>query len=490
MDRLRAIVSTNIAFKYPYKLQVLSSNLQKNNKFPNMKSSFEFPPKTINTIIDLFFKEAYASLNFFDIVRLLKELEKDSISEKVKEKEKFSKLLFGFYNTCEIYIKHGIIQAVTKVFTAKNSHSFEHHLRKNMSSSEFSFICQCIDEKFVSVKKTIKNKSLKKVLAHYGIGKVLSNTRMQYQKYLMKELMKVSLDSSTTEHYKNNFLDDEYLDLMYRNIENTIAIIENKYQLNNNKYLEEILLNALGDIENDNSKWHTLVVPPDLQERYRRLKGIFEFQRFVDIVTYLTKHPELHFSEDEHGSDKKRLINRSTFWSNYDERFSSVKMWLSEEDYRLISIDKPVDLSDIRTLKNINNESCMFEFKESELLIIEFFRLRDGRIRFSSMIFQNEIIKTVKERLNSSEFTLSLYEELQALATFNINHKFLWQGWVDKFLRDKGIFPNQSILGGKKFISGKRSVYKKAIGLEDTRRQALEEDIKYEDIICSPRRRL
>jgi len=78
--------------------------------------------------------------------------------------------------------------------------------------------------------------------------------------------------------------------------------------------LDLIINNKLGNIENPNAKWNKLVIPADLKERYKRLKGVFEFQRFVNIVKYLTSHSDIHFSTDKNSSDEKRLKNRSVFW--------------------------------------------------------------------------------------------------------------------------------------------------------------------------------
>jgi len=166
-----------------------------------------------------------------------------------------------------------------------------------------------------------------------------------------------------------------------------------------------------------------------------------------------------------------------------DERFSSVKMWVSEEDFRLMQIDKPVDLNDIKQLKNINNEACVLEFKDSNLLIIEFFRLKDGYTHFNSLIFEDNNILKVKDMIDKYDFDIELYEELKKISNYTIRHKFLWQGWVDEFLRKQNIYPNASILNGKKFISPRKMMYKKEIGLQETRNDALSENIKYEDII-------
>ncbi|RLA84294.1 MAG: hypothetical protein DRG78_01915 [Epsilonproteobacteria bacterium] len=87
--------------------------------------------------------------------------------------------------------------------------------------------------------------------------------------------------------------------------------------------------------------------------------------------------------------------------------------------------------------------------------------------------------------MNKYTFNINLYKQLEDLSSFTIRHKFLWQGWVDEFLRKKGILPNTSILNGKKFLSPKKMIYKKDVGLKETRNEALSQErvIRYEDVI-------
>jgi hypothetical protein len=122
-----------------------------------------------------------------------------------------------------------------------------------------------------------------------------------------------------------------------------------------------------------------------------------------------------------------------------------------------MSIDNSqIALKDIRQLQNIENEACLLEFKESNLLILIFFRNRDSHHDYHSLIFENSI-ENVKTLLYDRVFDTTNYLELKRYATYEIReHYFIWQGWVDKYLVSKGIYPNQNIYEKKgKFKSAK-----------------------------------
>ncbi|RLA84274.1 MAG: hypothetical protein DRG78_01815, partial [Epsilonproteobacteria bacterium] len=435
IQRLKDIIEPTVEIPYikPIHLENLSRGFKENDNYPDIKSSFEFPPKSIDLVIELLFKKEYKKLNFFDIARLLQQLEQDLLSSKIKDKFLFTQLLQELFNNSEKYIQNLIIKIITKIYQDNNNHSFKDDLLVNMNSKEFLFIKLCIKKDFNTIHKSIKNQDFTKELKNYGVSKVLINLPIEYHGFLIKKLSDIILTDDTVACYCNNLLNENNLENLYHQLKIIISLIEKKQNSKNNNLLDLIITSNLGNIENKSSKWNQLAIPLDLKDRYKRLKGLFEFQRFVNIVKYLTSHKDMHFSSDENSSDEKRLRNRSTFWSNYDERFSSVKMWVSEEDYRLMTIDKPVNLNDIKQLKNINNEACVLEFKNAELLIIEFFRLKDGCTHFNSLIFEGAIISKVNDVLNKYTFNINLYKQLEDLSSFTIRHKFLWQGWVDEF---------------------------------------------------------
>ncbi len=488
IKRFKTIVNTNIPYIEPSKLKELAKGFKESDKFPDITSSFEFPPKSIDLVIEILFEKKYDKLNFFDIARLVSQFEQDKISDKVMNKNLFTISLQELFNFSQKYIQNLIIKITARILLNNKEHSFYKDLFNNMNSKEFVLIKFCINKDFLNIEKLIKNQSIKKVLKYFGIYRIFNNIQNEYSNYILKTISNREIKKDNFDCYDNNLLYDDDLDNLYLQLNKIITIIENKSK--NSDLLDVLIKNKLGNIEDATSNWDQLVIPPDLKERYRRLKGLFEFQRFVNIAKYLTSNPNIHFSSDENSSDEKRLNNRSAFWSNYDEKFSSVKMWVNEEDYKLMEIDKPVDLRDIKQLDNINNEACMLEFKDAKLLIIEFFRLKDGYNNYNSLVFEDYKILKVKEMLDADNFNNELYKKLEKLSDYSIKHIFLWQGWVDEFLRRRNIYPNSSILNGTtKFISAKEPLiqdrYDKNSGLEKARQRALEasNSSKYDDVI-------
>lgn len=484
IKRFKTIVKISIPFIEPKNLKELAKGFKNSDKFPDISSSFEFPPKSIDLVINILFKKEYDKLNFFDIARLLSQFEQDTISNKIINKILFITLVEELFDFNKKHIQNLILKIMASILLNNKEHSFYEDLVNNMHSKEFLLIKLCVKKDFQTIEKSIKNQSIKKVLKYFGIYRVFNNLQNEYSNYILSNINKKEINDDNLDCYINNLLYEDDLDNFYSQLNKIITIIENNKSKNNN-FLDFLIKKKLGDIEDETSNWYKLATPADLQERYKRLKGVFEFQRFVNIAKYLISNTNIHFSSDENSSDENRLNNRSAFWSNYDERFSSVKMWVSKEDYRQMLIDKPVDLKDIQQLDNINNEACILEFKDANLLIIEFFRLKDGYTHYNSLIFEDSKILKVKDMLNLHTFNNKLYEELYALSDFSIRHIFLWQGWVDEFLRRRNIYPNTSILEGKKFVSPKKMTYKKEIGLEETRRDALTNDkiIRYENVI-------
>ena len=487
IKRLKTIVNINIPYFKPKNLEELSSKFENSDKFPNIKSSFEFPPKTIDLVIKLLLNKEYDKLNFFDIARLLLKLEHDELLTLVIDKNNFTQCLQELFVSSKKYIQTLIIKIVTKIYI-NTEHSFQEYLLINMNSKEFLFIKLCIKKDFKSIYKSIQNKNFKKVLKYLGLHKILITFPTEYQDYLLNQLYKITLTDNLVKCYAVNLLDEEDIESLYRQLQVIIHLIESNQNHKNNNFLDLIIINNLGNIEDISSKWNKLAIPVDLQERYKRLKGLFEFQKFVNIAKYLSINTDLktsNLSKSGKTSDANRIGNRSEFWSNYDERFSSVKMWVSEHDYKIMSMDNFIDLSNIKQLEDINNEVCMLEFKEHKLIIIEFFRQRDIDISYKSLIIEDDYVSEAKNLLHNYDFSLDLYYKLINISSFKINHDFLWQGWVDKFLSDRNIYPNQSILNGKRFNSHGKITYKKGIGLEQARIDALSNDrvIHYEDII-------
>ena len=385
------------------------------------------------------------------------------------------------YNQKPNYIKNFILKKVAIILKNKNSHSLKSQLYNYMNTKEFKFVKYCIDSDFKAIKKYILEKSLKQKLQYLSLEVIFTDLSKEYANYLISGLKINIIDNSNI--YKNNLLDDRDITQFYKEIEDLISLIEKKIHT---QEIDNLLIDKLGNINNKNSNWHINKVPLDLQDRYKRIKGIFEFQRFMTIAKYLA--PSLEMSNaNEYTNDAKRLTNRSLFWSNYDERFSSVQMWLSIEDYEDIRYNRIVSVDNIKILEDINSEACLLEFQDKELSILVFFRSRDDKNRenLKSLIFEKDNMKRAKEILREKSFSFQIYIELRKLADFKLTESPLWAGWVDKFLRGEKIYPNKLILNRKeKFkITPTIRPFYSSYGLEDTRKRGIEKCIKYEDVI-------
>jgi len=486
LQKLKTLVKTSIPFLPPKELNKLAKVYSADERLLE-KETFEWPPKTEEEITSLLLNGKYETLKFFDIARLLVFIENDKTLALI-QRDKICSQLYDLYNHKQKYIQNLILRTSAKVLLQGTIHGFFNSILKNISSlKELSFVHACVQKKYDLIYKMTKNQSFAHILKFYGLLKLFSDLPDEYAKYLLKKISQMYLTQENYQTFFKNLLITNDFEQLYHQIDKILSMIEKKTKIENNTFLENLLLQKLGGIDDTNSKWITLDVPADLQERYKRLKGLFEFQRFVDIAKFLSEYGDLresNVSSDGKTNDATRILNRSIFWSNYDERFSSVRMWVSENDFRLLELEKPVDLKDIQQIKGINNEACLLEFKDVNLLILEFFRLKDNRLRFEPLIFESNI-NTIKEAMEKYKFNLNLYEQLEKHADYTISHKFLWQGWVDKFLRDRNIYPNTSILQGRKFQSseGRWDKYTKEYGLDDTRAKAYMEGVLYEDVI-------
>jgi hypothetical protein len=474
------LIEVNIPFNPPKKLEALAKKSQGKGV---LKGDIVFPPISIEMILEIFLKKEFEKLNFFDIMKLLNEIKKDTLKAKIKDKVIFVQLLQKLFTQSPRYIKNFILKKITNILKSKENHSLKNQLSTYMNSKEFRFIKDCIHRNFKAIKKEIVDKSLKQKLNSLSLKITFLNLSKEYALYLIKEIERKKIMDTNTKIYENNLLDDGDNIHFYIEIEKLLSLAEKKIDTEN---IDKLLSHKLGDINTETSNWHTKKVPLDLQDRYRRLKGIFEFQRFVTIAEYLAPSlRETNISHSGKTTDEIRLRNRSLFWSNYDERFSSVQMWVSREDYKNIEFNRIVSLDKIKTLEDINSEVCLLEFKEESLIIIEFFRLRDKSISYKSLIIEDDYVNQAKSLLSKHTFNYDLYKRLVNISSFKITHDFLWQGWVDKFLRDRNIYPNKSILNGKKFQGQRIIIYSKSKGLEQTRLDALANDrvIRYENVI-------
>jgi hypothetical protein len=496
IQKIKSLIATHVDVIAPIKLQQLSQDLKakKQKDFPDLVGTFEYPPKPIDRVIQLFLNNEHGSLNFFDIINLMRHLKLDHVILNRIDPVLFTQLLEYLYSSRVQYIRQVLMKSVASILINTQYHRFKESLQQNLNSIDFIFLKWCISKNIESIYNFLNGMSLRKNLDHLGLNFYFKDFVKEFIDTLVlqlrKEDFKSILDFSI---YENNLLDVtfESLDSLYFQLETIISIIEKNQSQQNVVKLEFIIIKNLGDIKETTSGWYVYQVPEDLINRYKALKGLFEFRSFLEASKFLSKFSPDFLDDNE----RDFLLNRALFWSNYESRFSSVKMWINNSDKYLLEkslregVDVGIAINDLEKfnlLSGFNNEACLFEFGD-DLLILEFFRKKDAGISFISMIFEEEHSIHQVNRLLQFDFNLDTYSKLKNLANFCIKHDFMWQGWVDLYLRERNVFPDEIILQGhKKFKSNKnfKIIYGNE-GLQETRNTALKQErkIAFEDVI-------
>lgn len=497
ITRLNSVINVDVKFFYPNQLKSISYDMIHSSKFPDIQSSFHFPPKSIEYILELLFSENFQELNFFDITRMLSQLERGFLKDRIKDRDVFSLLLQKLFDNSEKYIKRAISKVIAKIYY-KKTNLFYYELYTNLHSKEFQFIKMCLEANMPRIHQVVANSSFTDTLKSYGIYGVFPELKYVYYNYLLNNLKKTTMSSSNYECYQNNLLIDSNLNEIDTQVNILLQYLENKETNSTTKvFIEKLISSKLGDISDLKSNWHKWGISELHLNRFKRIKGAFEFDRFMKIATYLSEYTDLkesNLSTNGNTSDATRIFNRSMFWSNYDERFKSVEMWVSENDYKVLQ-NSQIDLSRVKLLKDINNEMCVFYFEN--MTIINFFRQDNinnktkqnkSRKKFDTLVFIDENLNYVNRvLLETRQYSIDINNDLYDKAKYIIKYTPHWQGWVDEFLTKHNIYPNELILHGGKFKISDRSqaVYHKEKGLEKQRRKALEDEnaIKYESTI-------
>jgi WD40 repeat protein len=139
-------------------------------------------------------------------------------------------------------------------------------------------------------------------------------------------------------------------------------------------------------------------------------------------------------------AQQNQLEKRPQFWSHYTSRFDRVRILfcnksycqLSETQQRLFECLEPSEFSE-------NTELCVFDFRN--YYIVEILR---GEISETRIFPQTEDLEQLLFR-SSSLSLLEIRQQSCDLKTQTHDHKFLWQGYMERWLRGHGIMPNDGI---------------------------------------------
>lgn len=155
--------------------------------------------------------------------------------------------------------------------------------------------------------------------------------------------------------------------------------------------------------------------------------GALSYSYFVTLVKILLDKLDLPDWE------RNQLRSRRGFWSNYIARFERIRILLPQSSQKAIkeAIGSEFEHQDISILEEDGSEPtevCIFDF--GDCCIVEFFRGPGSETR----VFNVQDYPKIKTKLFESP-TLSL-KRLRCLGGEVHDHKFLWQGYCEKLLRN------------------------------------------------------
>lgn len=185
------------------------------------------------------------------------------------------------------------------------------------------------------------------------------------------------------------------------------------------------------------SLWYRL--SPQAQARLQTWLSAARYRDFERIVELITRRkPDKALSEEDQ-KDIKRLKSRSKFWANYRSRFEGLTILLPESTLGALSKQlSHLQSSEVLPLADDGSEEselCLFEFTDG--YIVEVFRGGCGESRF--------IPKDAFPRELLEQGTLGLKDLRRVGVSEAHDHVFLWQYFCERWLRDKGIRPDDEV---------------------------------------------
>jgi len=150
-----------------------------------------------------------------------------------------------------------------------------------------------------------------------------------------------------------------------------------------------------------------------------------DFQKLVNIILQRLNLPDW---------EANQLESRKYFWEHYSDRFERIRILLPQSSVNVVRNQLQQDIDVLQEDGSDPTEICIFDF--GEWFVVEFFRGSGSETR----IFNRDQSPYIeKELFESSELSV---KRLRALGGEVHDHKYLWQVFCEKWLREKGILPN------------------------------------------------
>ncbi len=137
---------------------------------------------------------------------------------------------------------------------------------------------------------------------------------------------------------------------------------------------------------------------------------------------------------------QNQLKKRPQFWSHYTSRFDQVRILFCNESYCQLSETQERLFECLEASKfSEDTELCIFDFRSHYVV-----EILCGEISETRIFPQTEDLEQIFFR-SSSLSLLEIRQQSCDLKTQTHDHKFLWQGYMERWLRGHGITPNDGI---------------------------------------------
>jgi hypothetical protein len=201
-------------------------------------------------------------------------------------------------------------------------------------------------------------------------------------------------------------------------------------------------------------------------------KAKASLRRWIGAVNYRDFERLVERVIDRLPNYQSQLKSRKAFWSNYSDRFERLLILLPPSTANLLQGSSST--ANVRILREDGSdptEICIFDF--GQWFVVEFFRGRGSETRLLSRSSYSWLDKVFAGSLELSARCL------RCVGGDVHDHKYLWQIECERWLKSKGIVPNDGL---RKFRGAEKSFdYDPSTGLgpiDPTKKQRREDELQ------------
>lgn len=174
------------------------------------------------------------------------------------------------------------------------------------------------------------------------------------------------------------------------------------------------------------SKWDRL--SSDAKSVLRQWFGAANYRDFQRLVNFILKRLPLQDWESN------QLDSRKYFWEHYSDQFKRIRILLPQSSVNAVGNELQQDVDILQDDGSEETEVCIFDF--GDWFVVEFFRGSGSETR----IFNRHQYPNIEQQLfDSSQLSV---KRLRALGGEVHDHKYLWQIYCERWLRERKIVPN------------------------------------------------